>query len=168
MVVVSAGRTPRSSGVSPRELTQPGAGRTRRRSPAPPARRRVAGRPPAPANPAEPLTTALPVASMLHPGLAATEPSFLAPLGHRVDPSAGGLVNGLASVRPAPSIPYAAATALAVPSRASRANVQRHSPGDPSRSYAGPSPRGAQDMRHSSRRPVIQPCAGPGDPAAPT
>ncbi len=63
-------------------------------------------------------------------GLAAHQnPSFLAPLGHRVDPDGpGGLVNGLASVRPGHSIPYAAATALAVPTPSKpRQTVQRHS-----------------------------------------
>src|SRR5918992_2370945 len=50
-------------------------------------------------------------------GLAAHQnPSFLAPLGHRVDPDGpGGLVTGLAAVRAGNPIPYAAGTALTVP-----------------------------------------------------
>ena len=62
-------------------------------------------------------------------------PSFLAPLGHRVDPDGpGGLVTGLASVRPGTPIPYAASTALAVPARArlrDRRSSGTRSPGPP-------------------------------------
>jgi hypothetical protein len=56
-------------------------------------------------------------------------PSFLAPLGHRVDPDGpGGLVSGLASVRPGQPIPYADSSVLAVPApKKPRPAVQRRS-----------------------------------------
>src|SRR5918998_3883410 len=64
----------------------------------------------------QPLSPVAPLNAFTSSLAAHQNPSFLAPLGHRVDPDGpGGLVCGLAAVRPGNPIPYAASSALAVP-----------------------------------------------------
>ena len=76
----------------------------------------------------QPLSPVAPLDAFTTSLAAHQNPSFLAPLGHRLDPDGpGGLVSGLTSVRPANHIPYAASTALAVPTPSKpRPAVQRH------------------------------------------
>lgn len=52
-------------------------------------------------------------------------PSFLAPLSHRVDPGAGGLVDGLADLSPGTPKPYAPTSDLTVRPMAARSSTQR-------------------------------------------
>ena len=75
----------------------------------------------------EPLSLVAPLDAFTNSLAAHQNPSFLAPLGHGVDPdSPSGLVTGLASVRAGSPVPYAASTALAVPTPSKpRPAVQR-------------------------------------------
>jgi hypothetical protein len=75
----------------------------------------------------QPLSPVAPLDAFTTSLAAHQNPSFLGPLGHRVDPDGpGGLVSGLTSVRPANHAPYAASTALAVPTSSKpRPAVQR-------------------------------------------
>jgi hypothetical protein len=73
---------------------------------------------------AEPIEPAAPLDVFTGSLVAHHNPSFLAPLGHRVDPVAGGLVDGLADLSSGHPISYSAAGELAVPHAAGPA-VQR-------------------------------------------
>ena len=157
--------------MSPRELTQP------RRRPSPSRRSRAL---PAHSEDWQELPALQRTLHALSPvapldafttGLAAHQnPSFLAPLGHRVDPDGpGGLVNGLASVRPGHSIPYAAATALAVPTPSKpRQTVQRHSITWSTPAAATPADASAVAQDNAAlveENPSSSPVPATGDPA---
>ena len=73
---------------------------------------------------AEPIQPAAPLDAFTGSLTAHHNPSFLAQLGHRVDPGAGGLVDGLADLSLGHPISYSAAGELAVPHPAGPA-VQR-------------------------------------------
>ena len=75
---------------------------------------------------AEPIRPAAPLDVFTHSLTAHQNPSFLAPLSHRVEPEAGGLVDGLADPTGRP-LPYVAGGELTVPhtSSAAKPAVQR-------------------------------------------
>ena len=73
---------------------------------------------------AEPIEPAAPLDAFTGSLTAHQNPSFLAPLSHRVDPDAGGLVDGLADLTPGHPISYSAAGELAVP-HAAKPTMQR-------------------------------------------
>jgi hypothetical protein len=73
---------------------------------------------------AAPIEPAAPLDAFTGSLTAHQNPSFLAPLGHRVDPYAGGLVDGLADLTPGHPIFYSAGSELPVPT-AGKPAVQR-------------------------------------------
>jgi hypothetical protein len=73
---------------------------------------------------AAPIEPAAPLDAFTGSLTAHQNPSFLAPLGHRVDPDAGGLVDGLADLTPGHPIFYSAGSELPVPT-AGKPMVQR-------------------------------------------
>ena len=90
---------------------------------------------------AEPIEPAAPLDLFTGSLTAHQNPSFLAPLGHRVDPGAGGLVDGLADFTPGHPISYRAADELPVPTAAKAAPklaVQRTLAEWPTRSVSWP------------------------------
>ena len=141
----------------------------------------------------EPLSPVAPLDAFTNSLAAHQNPSFLAPLGHGVNPDGpSGLVTGLASVRTGSPVRYAASTALAEPTPSRpRPAVQRRAitwstttaaslaepaalePVDtaPAQVYAGPDPEPAtDDVAVADLSEVVTSAspAGPISPALPT
>ena len=112
---------------------------------------------------AEPLSPVAPLEDFRRSLATHSDPSFLAPLAHAVDPEAGGVVDGLATVRPGVPHSYPPASDLPVPAKpAARkaVRVQRSWAGAASSADPGPEPVPA------AAPPVVPAAAPPVEPAA--